>query len=120
MELRKNMEEYFPTESMVSRVSHAWIQNLLTTQPDPALSGLPNEQLIDIRENSSLKEKFENQPLANFWAALVESFAERGIANTRSRRICTGLLQRVVAAAAASPAVLFRQSIASFHMAGFA
>lgn len=76
IDLRGNLEEYFPTESMISRAALDWIKNPFAPTSHPALAGSQNDQLVDLQHNSYLQERFSTRALPEFWAEAAEAFPD--------------------------------------------
>lgn len=76
LQLKTNLELYFPAEQLEVQTSETWIKNPFQTSIIRNLSGRQNEQLVELRISSAMKEKFQTVSLADFWAFASRDFAE--------------------------------------------
>ena len=76
LQLKRNLECYFPAEQLELQSSKRWIKNPFHTSIVRHLSSTQNEQLVELRNSSALKMKFESVPLADFWAYAARELPE--------------------------------------------
>ena len=70
-ELQENFTRYFPQE----RVDNSWIKNPFHVTEKPTnLSALEYENLLELTSDSTLKLKYAEELLINFWDSLIHEF----------------------------------------------
>ncbi|XP_003740214.1 zinc finger BED domain-containing protein 5-like, partial [Galendromus occidentalis] len=74
LNLRDSLEKYFPSKSMEDQIAHKWIKNPSSASLDRGLSACQNEELIELQNNSQLKQLFLTTSLAKFWASVNDNF----------------------------------------------
>jgi zinc finger BED domain-containing protein 5/7/8/9 len=76
-QLSENLEKYFPAESMAAAVAHPWIRNPFSSASvQTSLASSQAEQLIELQNSASFKEKFLSSPLPDFWAGAAQDFPD--------------------------------------------
>lgn len=72
-QLQENLNFYFPANTEDLEWLRNPFQENINTEQYTAREG---DQLIDISSNRSLKEKFHQKPLINFWSSLLQEYPE--------------------------------------------
>lgn len=76
VQLRANLEAYFPTVSLADSTAFDWVRNPFGATTQFALTASQNEQLVDLQHSSHLEERFASQPMAEFWASIASTFPD--------------------------------------------
>lgn len=76
IQLRNNMERYFPTESMERQTAQDWIRDPFQKNHKTRPKGRLVDQLIELRSTEYFREKFSSSSLADFWAEVSGNFPE--------------------------------------------
>ena len=76
LQLRENLEFYFPSEALEEQISHQWMRVPFKASRQVTLRSGQNEQLIELKHRYSLRQAFSSMPLAELWAVAAEDFPE--------------------------------------------
>ena len=76
VELRANLESYFPTTSLENKTVLEWVENPFTTTSMRNLEGPQIDQLLELQQKSSLKTSFAQKSRTEFWASMSSMFPD--------------------------------------------
>ena len=76
LQLRENLEFYFPSEALEEQISHQLMRVPFKASRQQTLLSGQNEQLMELKHRYSLRQAFSSMPLAEFWAVAAEDFPE--------------------------------------------